>query len=300
MEITAVAARDLTRAQEFAGTVSAKKAYGSYSELVQDPEIDIVYIGIPHSEHKEAAIMAMNAGKNVLCEKPIAINEQDAREMFHVAKMNHVMLMEAFWTKFLPISMKVREWVQTGRIGTVRQIRAKFSYMDEYGAKKRLWDPALGGGALLDVGIYTITYSNYLTGEVPDFVTSTAYIGKYGVDEVNSILMKYPSGIIAVLSSAIHMQDDEAAQIIGDRGRIFVTPFWGAQEAELQGKDGRMVEKVTMPHLINGYEYEIMSAADTIRHGAQENRYHSRQDTINTMHIMDEIRAQWGLKYPME
>ncbi|WP_343210049.1 Gfo/Idh/MocA family oxidoreductase [Anaerolentibacter hominis] len=298
--ITAVAARDKKRAELFAAQTGAQRAYGSYEELAADPEVEVIYIGVPHAMHKDAAILCMKSGKHVLCEKPFALNQREAEEMVRTAKEHQVFLMEAFWTKFLPITAKAKDWIRNGKIGDVQYIRAEFCFKNPADINNRLFDPALGGGALLDVGIYPINYANDLLGELPCEIVSKAVIGSTGVDEINSMIFRYPSGVIADINSAIVMERPEKAVIIGDEGRIEAEPFWGAQSISLFDGDGRLVQVYEQKHPVNGYEYEAMEVGHCIRQGKLESERHKLADTLETMKIMDGLRKQWGLQYPGE
>ncbi|MBQ9562909.1 MAG: Gfo/Idh/MocA family oxidoreductase [Lachnospiraceae bacterium] len=297
--LLAAAARDLGRAEAFAERWNVKRAYGSYEELAADPDVDVVYIAVPHGLHMAASILCMNAGKHVLCEKPMALNAAQAEEMFAAAKRNHVFLMEAFWTKFLPVTEKIRSWIREGLLGEILTIDAKFCYEDPGRAKERLFNPAMGGGALLDVGIYPIAFVNHILGELPEKMVSAAHVAG-GVDEYNSMLLTYPCGTIANLSSAIVLDMEERAVIVGTKARIDLNRYWRAQEVELTDHAGHVLERFEAPHRVNGYEYEAEEVCRCIREGRTQSDRHTWQHTLDALRIMDELRAQWGLVYPGE
>ena len=299
MTLAAAAARDLSRAEAFAEKWGAEHAYGSYEELASDPTVDIVYIAVPHALHKDASILCMNHGKHVLCEKPMALNADEAKEMADAAKCNGVFLMEAFWTRFLPVTQKIREWIREGKLGEILMVDAKFCYEDPGRAKERLFDPAMGGGALLDVGIYPIAFINYLLDEAPEKIVSAGRI-RGGVDECNAMILTYPGGTIATVASGIVLDMEERAQIIGTKARVDLNRYWRAQEAFLTDAKGEVLEEFRAPHKVNGYEYEALECARCIEAGISESPEHPLAKTIETLGIMDEIRTQWNLVYPGE
>lgn len=300
VELTAVAARDRERAERFAKQNGARKAYGSYEEIVRDPEVDVIYIGVPHSCHKDAAILCMEHGKHVLCEKPFSINRRETEEMIAKARENKVFLMEAFWTKFLPVTRKIKEWITEGRLGKIRYISARFCYEDPGRAKARLFDRNLGGGALLDVGIYPIAYFYYLLEELPEEIRSNCLLGPTGVDEIDAVIFRYKSGILAEFTSSICMDQGEDAVIVGEKGKISVAPFWNQTAVDLLDENGAVAEHFEKPHLVNGYEYEAAEVNRCIREGRSESPYHPLSKTVDAMEVMDSIRRQWGYAYPQD
>lgn len=299
-QIAAVASRNLDRAKDFANRYSINKAYGSYDELVMDPEIDVVYIGTPHTEHKENAALCIKHGKSVLCEKPFTLNYKDSSYLVNLAKEHGVFLMEAMWTKFLPVTNVVKGWLKENRIGDVRFLHISFGFQNEFDLTSRLFDPNVAGGALLDVGIYPITYVIHLMGKLPNQISSTAYLGKSGVDEMNVISMRYQEGVIADLSSAVTVNSGKDAVIIGNKGRIVVPNFWMAESAQLYDENGNLIDSCSIPHRMNGYEYEAEEVNQCIRDGKLESNVVPLQDTLDIMKIMDDLRAEWGLIYPQE
>ena len=300
VKLAAVASRNLNRAEEFAKKFGIDKAYGSYEELAADPEIDVIYIGTPHPEHKENAALCIKHGKAVLCEKSFTLNEKDSLYLTTLAAEHRVFLMEAMWTKFLPVTRKVKEWLKEGRIGELRHIRASFGFYTEFNPDSRLYNPELGGGALLDVGVYPITYVIHMVDCLPEQVLSSAVIGKTGVDERNVILMKFPQGILAELSSAVSAEIGYDAEIIGDKGRIYVPRFWCAEEAMLYNSRNELEETIEFPFQVNGYVHEAEEVNRCLREGLLESTLLPLKDTLSIMRIMDGIRSEWGLKYPGE
>ena len=300
IEIVAIASRNQEKADQFAERFHIKKAYASYEELVKDPEIDVVYIGTPHTEHKTNSELCIRNGKDVLCEKPFTLNQQDTEYLIALAKEYNVFLMEAMWTKFMPVTKTVKQWLQEKAIGEVKYFDITFGYDGGYDVNGRLLNPELAGGALLDVGIYPITYAIHMMGKLPEQITSTAYLGQTRVDEVNSISMRFEGGTIAMLGSAVTVNMHNQAIIAGDQGRIVVPDFWKAESAELYNKNGELVKTFEMPFVANGYEYEAEEVNACLREGKKESDLLPLADTLEIMKLMDNIRKEWGLTYPQE
>lgn len=300
VELTAIASRNLKKAEEFAQRFQIKKAYGSYEELAKDPEIDVVYIATPHTEHKDNSALCIRNRKAVLCEKPFTINNRETEYLMSLAKEKNVFLMEAMWTKFLPVNAIVKSWITEKKIGEVRYIRASFGFYSDFDPNSRLYNPNTAGGALLDVGIYPIAYVIYLLDKLPEQIVSDAVIGRTNVDEQNVISMRFEGGILADLSSAIIADTGSDAVIVGDQGKIVVPEFWKAEKAERFNAKGQLVETYTLSHPINGYEYEAEEVNRCLREGRIESNINPLQSTLEIMKLMDQIREQWGLKYPQE
>lgn len=299
-ELVAVASRDISKASEFAKNFNIRKAYGSYKELAEDSEIDVVYIGTPHSEHKANAELCIVNGKAVLCEKAFTINQEETLYLINLAKEHNVFLMEAMWTKFLPVTHEVKKWIKNDRIGKLLHLRVNFGYYSKFDINSRLFSPELAGGALLDVGVYPITYVVHMLDRTPDRIISSAIMGQSHVDEQNTIIFEYKDGILADLSSALSVDLGMDAVIIGDKGRIVVPKFFMAEDAILYDENDNLIDTFSEPFRVNGYVYEAMEVNECIREGLKESRILPLKDTLEIMKIMDEIRAQWGLKYPQE
>lgn len=298
--LVGVSSRNINRAKEFAKKFQIEKAYGSYEELVKDEEIDVIYIATPHSEHKENAELCIKNGKAVLCEKPFTINVPDSEYLIFLAKEHKVFIMEAMWTKFLPTTIKVKQWIKEGRIGKVRHFRASFGYRSPFDPNHRLYNPDLAGGALLDVGIYPITYVVHMMDRLPDEIISSAQLGETNIDEQNVIIMKYNDGVIADLSSSVAVETGYDAMIFGENGWIVIPKFWSAEKAHLYNSKNELVELFNNPHHENGYEYEAYEVNKCLREGKLESDKLPHKDTLDVMRIMDDIRAEWELIYPQE
>lgn len=295
-----IASRDNARARQFAQRFKIERSFGSYEELAQDPDIDVIYIAVPHAEHKNVAKLCIRNKKAVLCEKPFTINSKDTEELINMAKEHDVFLMEAMWTKLLPANLKVKQWIKEGRIGKVLYIKATFGFRSDYDPQGRLYNPYLGGGALLDVGIYPLSYTTFLLEKVPDSIISSATMSATGVDEQNIFIFKYNNGILADLSSAITAEMGDDAIIIGEKGIIRVSGFWKAESAGLYDSSYRCLEEYNEPFKVNGYEHEAAEVNRCLREGLRTSPLNPLTDTLSNMRLMDEIRSQWGLVYPGE
>ncbi len=299
-EIAAVASRDLNKARQFADRFHISKAYGSYEELAEDPEIDVVYIGTPHTEHAANSALCIRGGKAVLCEKAFTVNHKEAERLISLAKEHKVFLMEAMWTKFHPITKTVKRWISEDRIGKIKYMHISFGFQAEFNPQSRLFDPQLAGGALLDVGVYPISYAIHMAGSLPVKVVSNAYFGKTNVDEIDTISMLFPDGCMADLSCAVSANTGNDAVLVGDKGRIVIPRFWSATYAELFDASGKLLDTISLPFEANGYEYEAEEVNQCLREAKLESRMIPLTDTLEIMKLMDRIREEWGLTYPCE
>ena len=297
-ELYAVGSRSFERAEAFAGKYSVAKIYGSYEEMVKDKEIDCVYISTPHPMHKDNALLCIENGLNVLCEKPFAMNEKEAKIMIDAARKAGVFIMEAHWTRFLPAIKKAVSWVNEGKIGNIRMIHCDFSFRTDMNPESRLLKKAMGGGGLLDVGCYTISMATMLMGYKPDVIQSVADIGETGVDEQAAMLLSYKNGQIAVLSCGVRTGTYHTLNIFGENGSININGFWYADTATL--KENGKEPVVFTEKEGNGYNYEAIAAMEAIRSGKIESCLIPHEETLAIAAISDTIRAQWGLTYPSD
>lgn len=297
-ELYAVSSRTQEKADQFAAECGAAKSYDSLTALAADPEIDVIYIGNPHPMHCPSALECLEAGKAVLCEKPMGMNEGEVTRMIEMAGAHNCFFMEAVWSRFFPAIAKVRELVAEGAIGEVRTVQANFGFRADLNPEHRLFNPDLGGGALLDVGIYPIQLAQMLLGE-PTSVLGMASMGETGVDEQNSMLLGYASGAQAVLSSAVRTDLCNEAIIYGTEGRIVIEePFWNPSDLILFRGDDRATMHFDNPG--NGYQYEAASVMDHLRAGALQNKFMNWDESLLLTRTMDALRRQWDLTYPME
>ena len=299
--LQAVAGRSRQRAEDFATRFQAARVHDDQAALLADPDIQAVYIASPHPCHHAMTMAALRAGKAVLVEKPIGLNRHQVAEMVALAGERRVFLMEAMWTRFLPVMERVRSWLADGAIGTVRQIQAAFGFRCGWNPVSRLLDPALGGGALLDVGVYPIALALDLFAEPPTAIRALAHRGETGVDEQTAILLSFPAGGLGVLTCAVRTTCDHRAEICGTEGRIVIEPpFWRSTAATLLNPDGSPREQFSQPHRCNGYEYEIEAVHEALAQGLIEHPRCPHQDSLSVMEICDEVRRQIGLRYPEE
>jgi len=296
-EIAGVGSRTRASAEQFGDRFGVPRRHGSYVSLAEDPDVDIVYIATPHALHMENTILCLNAGKAVICEKPFAINRAQAAEMIRVARAQKRFLMEAMWTRFIPAVRQAVDWIAAGEIGEVRMVQASFGFRDDAAS---LFDPALGGGSLLDVGVYPITLAHLAFGRQPARIETMATLGRGGVDEQAAVLLGYDNGGIAVLSSAIQTQTPTDAYILGTNGIIRLhDTFWNATQVSLQCPDEPPLI-VSRSHDCNGYEWEAREVHACLRTGRLESEIMPHRATLDVMETLDAIRAKWGLRYPME
>lgn len=299
--LMAIASRSIDKANQFAKQYGAEKAYGSYEEIVKDESIDVIYIGTPHSEHKAHAELCIKAGKAVLCEKSFTLNQEDTKYLIDLAKKHNVFLMEAMWTKFHPATKTVKDWIVNGKIGKLRGIQISAGFKREFNPEHRLFNPDLGGGALLDIGVYPITYAMYMADAYPDEISSYAYFGKSNVDEQNAVILNFKEkGVLASLNSGVTAEVGKDAVLIGEEGRIFVKGFWCSNYVALYDNQENLIEEFKGEFEVNGYEYEIREVQDCLRAGKKESEVIPLSDTLSVMKVMDEIRGQWNFKYKQE
>ena len=297
-ELIAVASRDIEKARNFGTLNNAKYAFGSYQELFDCEDVDVVYIATPHTSHAALSIEAMKQGRNVLCEKPMGINRGEVEQMITVARENKVFLMEALWSRFNPSIRKVKDLLDDGLIGDIAYIHADFAFFaldrDENG---RLLNPALAGGSLLDIGIYPI-FLAYLILGYPEKILATSKIYKTGVDIQTSMIFEYANAQ-AILYSGLTSDSEMKAQISGSDGTVYLAPRWHEAEEYSIEKNGQ-VEKVRLPKKGKGYEYEIEEVHRCLKNGALESNYWSLKNTTDLISIMDDIRNQTGVVFPFE
>ncbi|MCE2441352.1 MAG: Gfo/Idh/MocA family oxidoreductase [Candidatus Latescibacteria bacterium] len=299
-EPVAVGSRTQRAADAFGDEFGIPRRHPNYAALANDPDVDVIYVATPHSLHKENSILCLKAGKPVLCEKPFTINRSEAEEIVAVAREAGLFLMEAMWTRFLPIMYQVRQWIQDGAIGEVRMVSADFGFGSTPGrTKSRLYDPALGGGALMDVGIYSLSFASMVFRRPPSRVMSMAHIGELEVDEQAGMMLGYDAGEMAMLFTSIQCGTTHWAHIMGTGGVIRIhPPYWRGTTATLV-RDGK--ETVAeRPYDGNGYNCQAEAVGRYLREGKLESDEIPLDETVAIMGTMDMIRDQIGLKFPME
>lgn len=297
--VVAVGSRSAERAAAFADEFGIESAYGSYAELVADPEVQAVYVASPHSEHHEQALLAIGAGKHVLVEKAFMVNAAQAEEVFDAARAAGVFVMEAMWTRHLPHVAALRAAIARGEIGEVVSVTADHGQnMNHHPPTHRLHDPALAGGALLDLGVYPVSFAHDLLG-VPDRVHATGSLTSTGVDGQLSIALGFGERAQASLHTTLWARTATTAVIAGTEGRIEVAgSFYGTTSFEVHRDDGtwwawdRPVE--------GGFQYEAAEVARRVADGETQSPRMTWQQTLDVLRTMDEIRRQVGVSYPGE
>lgn len=293
----AVASRDRTRAQAFADQYGAAKVYEDYQALVLDIEIDAIYIATPHAFHYQQAKLCLEAGKPVLCEKPLCVTAEQSLALINIAKANHVFLMEAMWSPFLPIFQQVKHWIDSGEIGAPKFLQSTFGFAMPRDEADRWLNPNLAGGVLLDMGVYNVAISNWVFGEAPEHIVAQGIVGESGVDELVAATMRYSKQRYAQFTCNFHTQTDNSFWINGDKGRIRIEPmFWDTTKATLIREDKQ--QTVEKPFASTGFEYEIAEAERCIAAGATQSSTISHDFTLDAAKCMDTILQQLGVTYP--
>jgi len=296
-ELAAVASRNLVTAREFAKKFNVSKAYGSYEALANDPEIDVIYIGTPHTFHLENSVICMRKGKAVLCEKAFTINATEAREMVRVAREENVFLMEAMIPRHIPLVKKVLDWIQEDRIGEVRMVKASRCARRDFPPEARQLNPELGGGSLLDVGVYVISFASMIFQKPPIEVVGLGHIGELGSDEQGIAVLKYDKGELADLSFALQTEAVNEAYILGTDGFIKVNEVFAVPTKASLFIDRKEVEVIEEPIVGNALNYEAEEVMRCLKLGLKESPYMPLDESVQIMEIMDKIRKPWGLVY---
>lgn len=294
----AIAARDYDRALSFKETYGFERAYGSYEEMVQDEAVEMVYIATPHSHHFEHAKLCLEHGKHVLCEKPFTINEKEARELFRLAKEKNVFITEATWTRFMPSRKLIDEVIASGILGNIATVTANIGYPIMH--KQRIMEPTLAGGALLDIGIYTINFALMVLGHDIEEVHSTAMLSDKGVDMQNSITLTFKDNKMAILNSSAMVAINRQGVIAGDKGYMVIENINNCEGITIYNSDHQILKKVQIPEQITGYEYEVRATVKAIQEGKLECEEMPHEETLRVMRLMDGLRREWGVIYPGE
>ncbi len=298
-EILAVASRSQGSAERFGKRWNIPRCYADYTALAADPDIDIVYIATPHNLHYENMLMCLEAGKHVLCEKPLTLNEKEAVECIRLAREKELFLMEAVWMRFFPAIQRLVEWVQLGKIGQIRLIQADFCFNLPYDPTHRLYAPELGGSALLDLGIYPLSFTTMLLG-FPSEVYGQAILGETGVDELNALTLVFGQDQLAQLTSSMRVEKPREAFVVGSEGYIKIhDPFFFPDRLTLSVNDGEP-QTIPIPYQGNGYVHEVEEVHTCLRAGKTESEIMPLHETQKLMRLMDDLRARWGVVFPCE
>ena len=297
-ELYAVAARELSRAEQFADEFHAQKAYGNYEALADDPDIDLIYIATPHSHHFGPARMCLLKGKPVLCEKAFTANAREAEELIRIAQEKQVFLAEAIWTRYMPFSRTIRELTESGIIGKPMMLTASLGYPIAH--KERIVRLELCGGALFDLGVYPINFALMTFGNDLEKITSTCMKNEAGVDMQNSITFTYRDGRMAVMQTTAFWASDRQGIISGDKGYLVIDNINNPQQAVVYNTDHQETGRYTCPPQITGFEYQVLEAAEAIRQGAIEPASMPHAETLRVMRMLDSLRQEWGIRFPMD
>ena len=298
VECYAVASRNLDRAKAFAEKYGFEKAYGSYEEMLSDPQVRLVYITTPHSHHYEQILMCLEYGKNVICEKAFTVNANMAKKVFTVAREKGLYVAEAIWTRYMPSRKMIQDIIDSGIIGNLNMLTGNLSYKIDW--KERLVNPSLAGGALLDVGIYGLNFALMHFGNEIERVESSVQLTPSGVDGMESITLFFKNGRMAVLNHSMYARSDRKGIFHGDKGYVVVENINNPNAINVYNDKDALLAHYDVPEQINGYEYEFMEAVRCIEAGKTESESMPAAETIRVMELMDTLRGQWGVVYPME
>lgn len=298
--LVAVGSRDGERAASFGARFGADRTYGSYEDLVADPGVDVVYVATPHARHCTDTLLALEAGKPVLCEKPLAINAVQAEAMVRAAGRCGLFLMEAMWSRFLPSFVELGRLIGEGDLGTPRLVRAECCWRNARNPLHRLFDPTAGGGALLDLGVYGVHLALMVFGEAPETVSGRARIGDTGVDEHGAAVLGWRQGGLAVVITSLRAQGTNDALIAGSSATVRLEePFWRSSGLIVE-REGEARRRMGVRFRAPGYQYEAEEVSRCLRESLPESPSLPLARSLEAVRVMDRIRECWGLQYPVE
>ena len=297
-ECWAVASRSAERAAAFAEQWGFAKSLGSYEEMLSDPELELVYVATPHSHHYEHMKLCLEYGKHVLCEKAFTLNAAQAREIAALAAEKNCYLAEALWTRYMPSRQIIDDLLSSGIIGKVRMLTANLCYPVSH--KERIMDPALGGGALLDLGVYGLNFAMTHLGHEITGVDTTVQMTDTGVDGSESITLRYADGTLAVITTSVFLRSDLQGIFSGEKGYIGVENINNPKRASAYDDYGRLLKRVEVPPQVTGYEYELQEAIRCISEGKTRTECITPEYSVKLMELMDRVRDQWGFRFPQE
>lgn len=297
-EVLAIASRSLEKARQFADERGISRAYGSYEELVEDPDVDLVYVATPHSHHYPHARLALEHGKPVLVEKAFTANAREAEALLTLARERHLFITEAIWTRYMPLSMKVKEIMDSGIIGEPRILTATLCY--EMEQKERIIRPDLCGGALLDLGVYVLNFARMYFGTDIVRTVTNCHLGPSGMDMMESISLSFRDGRMANLQAGCLTLNDRQGIISGKEGYIRIDNVNCPERIEVW-RNYELVEVYERPEgMVNGYEYQVLECKRCLEAGLTESPMMPHEETLSIMRQMDTLRKDWGVKYPMD
>lgn len=298
--LLACASRTMEKAEAFRAKYGIIRAYDSYEAMMQDPDVDAVYIATPNNMHYENCVMCLEAGKHVLCEKPFTVDREEAEKLFALAKEKGLFIMEAFWIRFLPALQKIKELIEDGIIGNVIWARSDYGFVAKGARKDRKFDSSLAGGALLDIGIYNLGFMRMVMGDVqPESFESQYHINEYGTDDFSTILLRYPGGKSAVVTTSIGINMTRYAIVYGTKGSIALDDFQHAEKLTVQ-VEGECACVIDLPEEINGFEYQIREVDRCVKLGMTTSDLLKAEDTLDILELMGDIRKSWGMTFACE
>lgn len=298
IECYAAASRTPEKAEAFAKKFGFQKVYHSYEAMAADPEVELVYVATPHSHHYEHMMLCLEHGKHVICEKAFTMNADQAKKIRDVAAEKGLYVAEAIWTRYMPSRKMIDEIIASGVIGKVNTLTANLSYVIH--EKQRIYDPALAGGALLDIGVYGLNFALMHFGDEIERIESSVKLTETGVDAMETITIFYKDGRMAVLTHSIYCRSDRKGIIHGDKGYLVVENINNPQSISVFDLEDKLVARYDVPQQVNGYEYEFSEAARCIQEGKMEPDSMPLAETVKVMEIMDSLRKEWGIVYPQE
>ena len=297
-EAYAIASRSLEKAETFAKKWKMKKAYGSYAELIADPDVDLVYVATPHSHHYDVTREALLANKPCLVEKAFMANYRQAKEMVDLSRARKVFLAEAIWTRYQPVVGMMRDLIASGRIGTPRLVTATLGY--SMGDKPRIMRPDLCGGALLDLGVYALNFVRMFFDADIVSIESQCVKSQTGMDLTNAMSLVLSDGLLCNLQSSAACVGDNIGVIAGTEGNLIIDNINNPQQITVNGPDRTYIETIRVPQQITGYEYQFLACRQALIDGLLEPREMPLEETLYIMQLMDDFRKQWGVSYPMD
>jgi predicted dehydrogenase len=292
----AVASRSLDRARDFADRHGIERAHGSYAAILADPEVDVLYVATPHPQHYAIALAALHAGKALLVEKAFTATVAGAREVVELSRQTGVFAMEAMWTRFQPAVVRLRELIAEGAIGEVRSVQADLGVQRDFDPTDRLFAKELGGGALLDLGVYVVSFAQMLLGD-PDTVTATGSVFETGVDAEASLLLGYANGRSATLMTSLRNALPGQARVFGTAGWIDVLPRFHHPQTIVLHRVGAEPEEITLPQLRDGYSHELIEVTECLRARRSESAVMPLADTLAVQSVLEEAAGQLGVAF---
>jgi predicted dehydrogenase len=293
-EAVAVASRSIDRAKDFAAAHGLARAHGSYRAILDDPDVDVLYVATPHPQHRAVALAALRAGKAVLVEKAFTVTPEATREIAALSAETGVFAMEAMWTRFQPVIVRMRELLADGAVGQVRAVTADLGVQHPMDPDDRFADPGLGGGALFDLGVYPISFAQMLLG-TPAAVTAHGSMSPAGVDLEETVLLRYADGRAAALFESLRCATPGGARVVGTEGWVDVLPRFHHPDTVVLHRAGREPEEITVPHTGGGYAHELAEVTECLLAGRRESAVMPLADTVVVQDLMGEVAAQLGM-----